>query len=108
MKRGRVSDDVIVQSFKTRSNYNLEYTLTDMMQARVNNDRFLLELVENTLLIGDILNSTEGFYGTLNQSNRFWYLVVFKLSEGRVHAWDPRFNYKIPARQMLRKSWTVM
>lgn len=99
-KRSRHDNDAVFHPVNSRQNTRIH--LSDIMQARLDNDAFLCNLLGDLSVVNDIAQSKKGVYGALNQSNRFWYLVVFRASQGRVHAWDARFNYKIPALQMLR------
>ena len=75
-----------------------EHRLPLRLYAMVNNDAFLREWVANNTIRSInrlVRNATVGFYGALNQSNRFWYWVAVKeFGPQRVGRWDSRINYK--------------
>lgn len=102
-KRGRDEEEEEDERDKRFHVMNPEHELSEMMRMRIQNDKFLQEWISHAsvaLVRDGVAQANHGLYGALNQSNRFWYLVVLRMA-GKM-AWDPRMNYKIAAMHMMR------
>lgn len=111
VKRGHESfdynfddDDESQDSTRMRPQYDVPAAryLTERQRQQLQNPNFLRAWVSNTRLdqiFTYVYNADRGFYGALNESNYFWFLVNLKqISE----LYDATFDYRQAAAERAR------